>query len=129
MIKYRVGDAAVPVVDERPLVIAHVVNNVGRFGAGFSGAIARKYPGAKRVYKALWGGLEPGFGHVLIAREGDGVIIAHMMAQNGLRSPRNPQPLRYDWLTYCLAWLDGFCEDEEVGVVQMHWLGVGAVGI
>jgi hypothetical protein len=41
-IAYRVGDATLPA--ERPAFIAHVVNDVGAWGAGFSGALGRRNP-------------------------------------------------------------------------------------
>jgi hypothetical protein len=48
---YAIGDATVPTV--RPAIVVHVVNDVGRFGAGFAGVVAQRWPAAKADY-CLW---------------------------------------------------------------------------
>jgi hypothetical protein len=40
MIHYAIGDATAPTT--RPVIVAHVVNDVGAFGRGFALAVARR---------------------------------------------------------------------------------------
>lgn len=51
-INYIFGDATEPVGDG-PNIIAHVCNNRGVWGAGFTRALSAKYPRAEHVYRLL----------------------------------------------------------------------------
>lgn len=96
MISYRTGDATSP--QERPAVIAHVVNDVGAFGAGFSGALAQRYPLARQSYRQWFQGaydsqIRQGsampfrLGSVLLIRpvpEDANLFLAHLLAQRGI---------------------------------------------
>lgn len=80
MIEYRTGD--VLAVPERPIVLAHVVNDQGRWGAGFSGALSRRWPYARTSYIG-WMEKLPDFGAVSIVELEPGVLCAHLLAQRG----------------------------------------------
>ena len=49
-INYVLGDATQP-EGPRPLIIAHIVNDRGGWGAGFSGALSRRWPMAEQRYR------------------------------------------------------------------------------
>ena len=51
MIIYTTGDATKPNSDTELTVIAHVCNNVGKYGAGFSGALEKTFPGVEKTYR------------------------------------------------------------------------------
>ena len=52
MIIYTIGDATLPnIQQDETAIIAHVCNDIGAWGAGFSGALGRRYPEAERVYR------------------------------------------------------------------------------
>ena len=44
------GDATRPIVDTGHSVVAHVCNDVGKFGAGFAGSVARRWKAAQDAY-------------------------------------------------------------------------------
>src|SRR3990167_5969973 len=93
MITYRIGDAANP---RPPAVIAHVVNDIGFFGAGFSGAIERRHPWAALHYRA-WCAAKLGApycarGQCLISLH-DSIAVAHLCAMNGVRRQGHTRPL------------------------------------
>jgi hypothetical protein len=55
MINYVHGDLFdVEQAIKEPLVIAHIVNNKGAFGAGFVIPLGRKYPAVKTAYKSWY---------------------------------------------------------------------------
>lgn len=87
-------------------IVAHVCNDEGRWGAGVSGAIGRRWPAAEGAYRALAqrrpGGLDLGF--VQFERVSTTIVVANMIAQHGIRRARDPgpAPIRYDALGLCL---------------------------
>jgi hypothetical protein len=49
-IRYVIGDAVWPIGDG-PKIIAHVVNTLGKWGAGFSGALSERWPSLVPLYR------------------------------------------------------------------------------
>jgi O-acetyl-ADP-ribose deacetylase (regulator of RNase III) len=103
----RQGDVTKPqrLEEDEVVVIAHVCNNIGSYGAGVALAIAKAYPAAKEEYIGRMEGMkvakvEP----VVLLGESDAVwisddlIVCNMIAQHELISQTNPRPLKYDAL-------------------------------
>lgn len=87
------------------VIIPHVCNNVDLFGAGFAQSVAKKFPDVKSNYHLLGKKFlkeHPGyvqFIDVMYEPEYNrSLIIANMIAQNGVRSPNNKRPLNYAYL-------------------------------
>jgi O-acetyl-ADP-ribose deacetylase (regulator of RNase III) len=121
-ITYTVGDATAPPL--LPAVVAHVVNDVGAFGAGFAAALASRWPGARADYLRWYrDGLQ--LGDVRFWSTGEGVTVAHLCAQHGLG--RRNHPLRYDALAQCLTMLGVAARMHQVAVV-MPRIGTGLAG-
>lgn len=100
------------------VVIPHVCNDVGAWGAGFTRALDRHYPKARQAYGAWWDGdTHPSFltavyypcgkefdlGRIQIAVVAPGVHVANMIAQ--IAPGSDTRCLRYDALAPCLAGL------------------------
>jgi hypothetical protein len=88
------------------VIIPHVCNNVDLFGAGFAAAVAATYPISKDNYHLLGKKFlkdHPGYTQFIdVSYEKQynrRLIIANMIAQNGVRSKNNPRPLNYAYLT------------------------------
>ena len=84
------------------IVIPHVCNNIDLFGAGFADAVATKYPEVKANYHLLGQSfLRNNLGHVQFIevannkKYGHKLIIANMIAQNGVKRKNNIRPLNY----------------------------------
>lgn len=128
MIEYRTGD--VLAVPERPVIIAHIVNDVGAFGAGVALAIRGTFPVAAARFREWHLGLIPDappyqLGEVLVV-DLDGIRVAHMVAQRGLRSRQHPRPIRYDHLETCLQTVADVARHDTMGVtVAMPRIGCG----
>jgi O-acetyl-ADP-ribose deacetylase (regulator of RNase III) len=86
-INYIKGNALHPI--KKPAFLCHVVNNVGKFGAGFALSMAKEYPHAKLVYmeQAAYK-----MGDTIPAMMGKDFAIIHLIAQKGLPSARRPKP-------------------------------------
>lgn len=87
------------------VIIPHVCNNVNLFGAGFAASVAQEYPIVKDNYHLLGKKFlaeHPGycqFVDVEYEKQYDRkLIIANMIAQNGIRAKNNPRPLNYAYL-------------------------------
>ena len=87
------------------VIIPHVCNNVDLFGAGFAAAISKEYPDVKNNYHLLGKKLlkeHPGYVQYIDVeyekKYNRRIIVANMIAQNGVYSPKNPRPLNYAYL-------------------------------
>lgn len=129
-LEYRVGDIFADAErHDIGVVIAHVVNNVGAFGAGFAAAVAKRYPHVRTHYYAnfSWYNL----GQILLrdAISDARVVVANLFAQDGLPSKDNPQPLRYMKLRDALFELRELLADiDEPYEVWMPRIGTGYGG-
>ena len=125
VITYTVGDASQPAT--RPAIIAHVVNDVGAWGAGFTSALAR-YPLAERDYR---GWRIRTLGAVLFTKVSSDLWIVHMCAQRGLPSRdrwvRGDVPLDIRALDSCLATVADYCDDAWYSI-HMPRIGCGLAG-
>ena len=141
-IKYEVGDATRPDRHgEENVVIAHVVNDQGRWGRGFVVAITRLDDGPERAYRRwhrhqLDLNAGPfGLGAVQVVPFGPGagrLWVANLVAQRGWRrGGDDPQALDIEALRLSLRALYGrICEpfDHPVARVVMPRIGCGLGG-
>lgn len=97
-ITYITGDVTEPLLCGNDCIV-QVVNNVGAYGAGVSGAIAKKWPRVKESFDHQLRAL----GIVDIIQVEPGLFVGNMYAQNGLKGKTNPKPLRYGYLSECLS--------------------------
>lgn len=96
-IQYLLGDATKPI--KYPFIIAHICNDIGAWGSGFVVPLGKEFPKAKRDYLSL---RERILGVTQFIQDKDSCIIANMIAQHGLRSYSNPEPIDYKALIRCL---------------------------
>jgi len=104
MIRYQSGDATCPIVKTGTRVIAHVCNDAGKWGAGFSGAVSKEWKEPEEFYRKQFRFSKNRckLGAVQWAFIDTDLAVANMIAQEGVRSVLNPKPIRYDALERCL---------------------------
>lgn len=123
-IQYKTGDATIALA-AGPQIIAHVCNDKGRWGRGFSGELAQRYPEAEVAYRDMGSYV---LGEVQFVEAPNGrVIVANMVAQHGLKSLLNKVPLQYDMLEKCLMAVAQKALELEAKV-QMPRIGCGLAG-
>jgi len=85
------------------IVIPHVCNNVNAFGAGFADAVSQHYPVVKENFHVN-GSQKLGHTQFIIANthKNNKIIVANMIAQNGLLNYKNKRPLHYPSLVKCM---------------------------
>lgn len=131
MITYLTGDASEP-IGKRPCIIAHVVNDIGAWGAGFVLAVSKKYPRDHIVYKDWIRGESPypyheraKFGTILPIQHEDGVTDVLLLAQNGVGGRPGAIPLSYWGLESALTYLAQY---EQRQPIHMPRIGCGLAG-
>lgn len=96
------GDVTSPidVPGRNTKIVAHSCNNVGAFGSGVAGAIAKKWPHVRDAYLTMFDdGRKPIGGAVQYVVAEKNIIVANIIGQNGLITwESNPQPVRFDWI-------------------------------
>lgn len=106
------------------IVIPHVCNNVNAFGAGFADAVADKYPLVKANFHVN-GSQKLGYTQFVTAKtnKSNKLIVANMIAQNGLINNKNKRPLHYPSLVRCMYDVASFCKNvnkNDESRVEIH---------
>jgi len=104
-IEHVKGDVTLPVESTAERVVAHIVNDAGKYGAGVSGAIEKRWPEAAEYYRKQYKLARKNvqLGCVLWTAPPGNIMIAQMVAQHGVRHFGNTRPIRYEFLEECLA--------------------------
>lgn len=126
-LQYVSGDATAP-QRPAPWMIAHVCNDLGRWGKGFVKPLARRWPAAKREYLARARATGVALGEVQFVALGEGRWVANMIGQRGVyRAGRKDAPIRYEALARCLARTSA--RALELGAsLHMPRIGAGLAG-
>lgn len=96
-LQYVVGDATAP-QGSGPRIIAHVVNNVHGWGAGFVRALSARWMGPEAHYRAN----PTVLGAVQFVEVEPSLWVANMCAQNWFPTRARPVAVDYDALGTCL---------------------------
>lgn len=125
-INYVTGDATRP--NTTPAIIAHICNNKGGWGKGFTGALSKRYLQPEELYRFYWRNqYNYTLGCIQTALCGDKMIVTNMIAQNGYSEPGKPA-IDYDALGQCLAQLADTAKDFLEYSVHMPRIGTGLAG-
>jgi O-acetyl-ADP-ribose deacetylase (regulator of RNase III) len=132
-LRHLSGDATQPVGDG-PHVVAHVCNDAGRWGAGFSGAVSRRWPQPEHAYRtwhqagATPDGVPFALGEIQVVAVSHGLKVANMVAQHATGRDRDGRPpIRYDALADALDTLAGWCVANGASVAAPRF-GAGLAG-
>lgn len=106
------------------IVIPHVCNNVGLFGAGFAAAIAKNFPIVSTNFELLGKKTKLGYvQYVSVFKDsvyGHEIIFANMIAQNSIISRTNFRPLNYEALVKCMVDVRNFIHQSNKEKIEIH---------
>ena len=101
-IRGDVIDIALAAEPGQTIVIPHVCNNVGVMGAGVARALADTWPQILKPYKVRCSTKTTGLGSTVIVNIRDSMVIANMIAQEGIGNYSARPPIRYGHLASCM---------------------------
>ncbi|MEZ6062404.1 MAG: macro domain-containing protein [Planctomycetaceae bacterium] len=128
-IQYVEGDATRPITTA-PWVIAHVCNDIGKWGRGFVVPLGKAWPLAKDAYLRAMSPQQDRLplGHCQFVEVADDCWVANMIAQRGVRTKKTVvPPLRLESLGESLAAVRTFATDHGASV-HMPRIGTGLAG-
>jgi hypothetical protein len=112
------------------VLVPHVCNNIDAFGAGFAGAVARKYPLVKDNYHMLGPSfLRKNLGYSQFItipnqlKNNSRIVFCNMIAQNGIVSRSNKRPINYLALCRCMVSVSKFIKEnnnKQDNRIQIH---------
>lgn len=133
MITYKQGDLFAHVADRVEskksanenvqILIPHVCNDRGAWGAGFVIPLAKAYPKARESYLNLFELNIGKLGYTDLVRVSDEIQVVNMIAQHGTGGVR---PLRYNHLAKCLAEVAVYANNEKE--IHAPMFGSGLAG-
>jgi hypothetical protein len=115
ILKIVEGDATDPQTthEKEVVIIPHVCNNLGGWGAGFVVALSKKWPEPEKVYREYIENNKafPVLGKVCYAKMSNFLVVANMIAQNGYQDAVvNPTPIKYKALVNAMAGVAAFVD-------------------
>jgi hypothetical protein len=106
------------------VIIPHVCNNIGLFGAGFASAVKIEFPIVATNFELLGKQSKLGYVQYVEALHNNSahhkLIIANMIAQNRTISANNPRPLNYEYLMICMANIRNYVNTLGDDRVEIH---------
>lgn len=133
MIKFYQGNLFDSINSDEDVVVAHVCNDIGKWGAGFVLAVNKFSLLPKKNYLKWFNdkeinGVEFSRGNVDFVQCNKNVVVANMIAMNGIAGFGNPYPLDYDSLEKCLQVLNNYAKEKRIimpkigsGLARGNW--------
>lgn len=134
MINYVTGDATHPRGDGTKIIV-HIVNDIGRWGAGFVLALSKRWPDADgpeacylrwakgELVSPFWG-----LGNVQFVGAESDIFVANLMGQRGTsRNIAGTPPVRYSAIREGLSEVAVFAKLNNASV-HMPRIGCGLAG-
>jgi O-acetyl-ADP-ribose deacetylase (regulator of RNase III) len=117
---YRVGDATDP-QGTGPKIIAHVCNDLGRWGKGFVVSLADRYPVTREQFAAWHRGEDAAagpfeLGAVQFVKVRRQRWVANMIGQHGITKTKGVPPVRYEALKSALEKVAAFAKRHGASV-------------
>lgn len=127
-IQYIKCDVLVIKDKSKPTYILHVVNNLGKWGAGFVLALSDKWSEPENIYRSRknWP-----LGEIDICKINDKLYVVNMICQKGIRQKydkKDKQYICYDNLKICLEKVKHMLSDINECNIRMPRIGCGLGG-
>ncbi len=124
-INYIKGDATSP-VGPGTKIIVHVCNNVGAWGAGFTGALSKKWKDPEAVYRSI-NVQDLKLGSSTLVGVEDDIWVANMIGQEGTIGMSERPPIRYTAVRQALLNINTVAHRTNASI-HMPRIGCGLAG-
>ena len=127
MINYITGDATYPekVCPNGIKIIVHIVNDIGKWGAGFVLALSRRWSNLKNDYQTHYRAYS--LGDIYVSKTSDkNIYVVDLFSQHGIRTAFNPTVIRYDAVEQGLKKLRYRLEKTSLKDVSIHMPKIGS---
>lgn len=101
MINYVKGDLFAAVKDKSNIIIPHICNDIGAWGAGFVLPLAKHFPQTREKYLGLKS-LRLGATQIVRVDEDAVIYVGNMIAQHSVGLENGRPPIRYAALAKCM---------------------------
>lgn len=128
VLKIIKGDATSPQAKGNK-IIAHVCNDLGKWGKGFVMAVSARWPEPEKAYRQWYrerSRNDFGLGAVQLIQVEPFIWVANMVGQHGVKGGRTP-PIRYDAVEECLGKVAEKAQAIKASV-HMPRIGCGLAG-
>ena len=126
MITYLKGDATAPQIKGNKFIL-QVCNDIGAYGAGFSGALSHKWNIVKEEYQNIPKEKRI-VGNYQIIKVEDDILVANMIGQNGTGfNEYNVPPVNYGAIEVMLKKIFKLAKENKA-TVCMPKIGAGLAG-
>lgn len=124
-ITYIEGDLFAAIKNSQDsIIIPHVCNDVGAWGAGFVVPLGRQFPSSRDEYLKWHRGKDFRLGEIQTVQI-DNICVVNMVAQHSVGGPR---PLRYPALGKCIESVRDFIKSSFIGAIHAPMFGAGLAG-
>jgi len=120
-IHYLTGDATQP-IGEGNKILCHICNNENKWGRGFVLAISKRWKQPEISYRLKKGNLT--LGNVDFIRVENDIIVANMIAQDGIVQKDNQPLVNYGALRICLTSVNDMAFQTQ-STIHMPRIGCG----
>lgn len=128
MITHIKGDATEILETDKPVIIAHIVNDIGVWGSGFVLAVSKKWPHVRDEYlKSFELKINFELGNNQYVKAEKDIYIANMIAQRSIISKSKIPPIKYDALEKSLLDLNKKTKELKA-TIYMPKIGSGLAG-
>lgn len=127
MITYLKGDATKPKQPGRK-IIAHICNDIGKWGRGFVMALSASYKKPEKYYLE-WhqNGNDFQLGEIQVVNVKPELDVVNMIAQRHIFPMNGIPPIRYEALSSCLEKLAVYAISQNASI-HMPRIGAGLAG-
>lgn len=130
-ITYLRGDATNPLASGQK-IIAHVCNDIGKWGRGFVMALSKKWPVTRREYLSWYNkkeidGNKFELGGVQLVQVRPDICVANMIGQHGIKTGSKGPPIRYPAVQSALEKIADHALKTDASV-HMPRIGCGLAG-
>lgn len=135
----KIAELKTQLNESATIIIPHICNDIGAWGAGFVIPLGRNYPEAQQSYLdwVKLKGMEqtrsttPMFKlgetqFVIVQKKEPKIVVANMIGQRGIGGP--PRPIRYNAVSRCLDTVRDYSLKKQIPAINAPMFGAGLAG-